>query len=52
MQASQFSQPRWYVIQSKPRQAERAQVNLERQGYEIDLPRLPSSKPAKPSTSF
>lgn len=30
----------WYVLQSKPRQAERAQLNLERQGYNVLLPRI------------
>ncbi|MBK1705931.1 transcription/translation regulatory transformer protein RfaH [Halochromatium glycolicum] len=33
-------QPRWYVVQSKPRQAERAQNCLEQQGYQVFLPRI------------
>lgn len=34
------SAPCWYLLQSKPRQAERAQLNLERQGYQVYLPRI------------
>lgn len=30
--------PRWYAIQTKPRQEEVARVNLERQGYRVYLP--------------
>lgn len=32
--------PRWYLVQSKPRQAERAEANLVRQGYHVFHPRL------------
>lgn len=32
------SQPRWYVIQCKPRQDARARENLERQGFSCYLP--------------
>jgi len=34
---------RWYVIHSKPSAEAVAQVNLERQGYEVYLPRLVQS---------
>jgi transcriptional antiterminator RfaH len=30
--------PRWYVIQSRPRQAERAESNLQNQGFTTYLP--------------
>ncbi|KAA6181851.1 transcription/translation regulatory transformer protein RfaH [Thiohalocapsa marina] len=30
--------PDWFLLQSKPRQAERAQRNLEQQGYQVYLP--------------
>jgi transcriptional antiterminator RfaH len=40
MQSPQHDRPNWYVVQSKPRQVERAQLNLERQGYEVFLPRI------------
>lgn len=33
-------QARWYVVQSKPRQAHRAEVNLARQGYVVYHPRI------------
>jgi transcriptional antiterminator RfaH len=32
------SQPRWYVVQCKPRQDQRARENLQRQGYCCYLP--------------
>lgn len=31
---------RWYVIQARPRQTERAEANLQRQGYTVYCPRL------------
>ena len=34
----------WYVIHTKPRQEERALLNLERQGYACYLPRIPAEK--------
>lgn len=37
---SSTSQPRWYVIQCKPRQDLRALENLQRQGYSCYLPTL------------
>ncbi|MBK5930062.1 transcription/translation regulatory transformer protein RfaH [Halochromatium salexigens] len=40
MDSLQHRVPSWYVLQSKPRQAERAQLNLERQGYVVFLPRI------------
>lgn len=40
MGSPQHSPPQWYLLQSKPRQAERAQLNLERQGYEVFCPRI------------
>lgn len=40
MDSLQQHAPSWYVLQSKPRQAERAQLNLERQGYTVFLPRI------------
>ncbi|RKT45281.1 transcription/translation regulatory transformer protein RfaH [Thiocapsa rosea] len=30
--------PQWYLVQSKPRQAERAEVNLVQQGYRVFHP--------------
>lgn len=33
-------EPRWYLLQSKPRQVERAKLNLEQQGYQVFLPRV------------
>ena len=35
--------PRWYLIQSRPRQADRAQENLSRQGYTTFQPRFSAS---------
>ncbi|MFB1488249.1 MULTISPECIES: transcription/translation regulatory transformer protein RfaH [unclassified Thiocapsa] len=32
--------PQWYLVQAKPRQAERAEVNLVQQGYSIFHPQL------------
>jgi transcriptional antiterminator RfaH len=32
--------PRWYLVQSRPRQAERAEFNLRNQGYTVYHPRL------------
>ncbi|CRI66069.1 Transcriptional activator RfaH [Thiocapsa sp. KS1] len=32
--------PQWYLVQSKPRQAERAEVNLVQQGYSVFHPQL------------
>ncbi len=32
--------PRWYLVQSRPRQAERAEFNLRNQGYVVYHPRL------------
>ncbi|MDE2343170.1 MAG: transcription/translation regulatory transformer protein RfaH [Betaproteobacteria bacterium] len=34
----------WYVVHTKPRQEERALLNLERQGYTCFLPRFPSER--------
>ena len=34
----------WYVIHTKPRQEQRALLNLEQQGYECYLPILPTEK--------
>ena len=34
----------WYVIYTKPRQEQRALLNLERQGYECYLPLIPAEK--------
>lgn len=34
------SSPQWYLVQSKPRQAERAELNLVQQGYCVFHPRL------------
>jgi transcriptional antiterminator RfaH len=31
---------RWYLVQSKPRQAQRAEINLMRQGYVVYHPRI------------
>lgn len=36
--------PRWYAIQTKPRQEEVARVNLERQGFQVYLPRIQLKK--------
>ena len=36
----------WYVAQTKPRQEDIALVNLERQGYVVNLPRIPRIKPS------
>jgi transcriptional antiterminator RfaH len=41
---SSTSQPRWYVIQCKPRQDRRALENLQRQGYSCYLPTLKVEK--------
>jgi transcriptional antiterminator RfaH len=35
-----LGQPRWYLVQAKPRQAERAELNLMHQGYQVFHPRL------------
>lgn len=32
-------QPAWYLVQSKPRQGQRAEAHLQRQGYECFYPR-------------
>ena len=32
-------QPTWYLVQSKPRQGQRAETHLQRQGYECFYPR-------------
>jgi transcriptional antiterminator RfaH len=32
--------PHWYLVQAKPRQAERAELNLMRQGYRVYHPRI------------
>lgn len=32
--------PRWYLVQSRPRQAERAAANLVRQGYSVFHPQV------------
>jgi transcriptional antiterminator RfaH len=32
--------PQWYLVQSKPREAERAEVNLVQQGYSVFHPQL------------
>ena len=51
----------WYVAQTKPRQEDIALVNLERQGFVVNLPRIPRIKPSPrlpdtevlfPGTSF
>jgi transcriptional antiterminator RfaH len=34
------ARPQWYLVQAKPRQAERAESNLMRQGYQVFHPRL------------
>ncbi len=34
------AQPRWYLVQARPRQAERAALNLEQQGYRVFHPRF------------
>jgi transcriptional antiterminator RfaH len=34
------TQPQWFLVQSKPRQAERAELNLVQQGYSVFHPRL------------
>jgi len=39
-QAGRISSPRWYLVQSKPRQADRAEINLCNQGYQVFHPRL------------
>ena len=36
--------PRWYAIQTKPRQEEVAHLNLERQGFRVYLPRIQLKK--------
>jgi transcriptional antiterminator RfaH len=36
----------WYVAQTKPRQEGIALVNLERQGFVVNLPRIPRIKPS------
>jgi transcriptional antiterminator RfaH len=36
----------WYVAQTKPRQEDIALVNLERQGFVVNLPRVPRIKPS------
>ncbi|KAA6182309.1 transcription/translation regulatory transformer protein RfaH [Thiohalocapsa marina] len=33
-------EPRWYLVQTRPRQAERAEWNLGQQGYQVFHPRL------------
>ena len=33
---------RWYLVQSKPRQAQRAEINLMRQGYVVYHPKKSS----------
>lgn len=38
--ASSTPKPRWYLVQSRPNQAERAEANLLRQGYITFLPRF------------
>lgn len=37
---SEVERPRWYLVQSRPRQAERAEFNLRNQGYVVYHPRL------------
>lgn len=37
---SEVECPRWYLVQSRPRQAERAEFNLRNQGYVVYHPRL------------
>jgi len=32
--------PRWYLVQTRPRQAERAETNLAHQGYSVFRPRV------------
>lgn len=38
------SEPRWYAVQTKPRQEDVARANLERQGYRVYLPRIQLKK--------
>ena len=40
VEAGVSGRPYWYLVQSKPRQAERAETNLVRQGYQVFHPRL------------
>jgi transcriptional antiterminator RfaH len=35
-----LGRPHWYLVQAKPRQAERAELNLMRQGYRVYHPRI------------
>lgn len=49
--AAQSSNPRWYLIQTKPRQEERAEEHLRRQQFECyrpEKPRVHSSRSAEP----
>jgi transcriptional antiterminator RfaH len=36
---------KWYLVYAKPRQEKLAEVNLQRQGYEVWLPRIRASRP-------
>jgi transcriptional antiterminator RfaH len=36
----------WYLAQTKPRQEDIALLNLERQGFVVQLPRIPRIKPS------
>jgi len=42
--ASSSPDPRWYLLASKPRQEERAQLNLKQQGYDTYLPQVRREK--------
>ena len=37
----------WCVAQTKPRQEEIGLVNLQRQGFLVNLPRIPRTKPPR-----
>ncbi|WP_462321322.1 transcription/translation regulatory transformer protein RfaH [Halochromatium sp.] len=42
--ASHSDCPRWYLVQSRPNQADRAEENLLRQGYSTFLPRFSAQR--------
>ena len=41
---SQLDSDVWYVIRTKPKQEERAALNLENQGFEVFAPKLTVNK--------
>ncbi len=47
--AAQISSPRWYLIQTKPRQEQRAEEHLRRQHFECYRPHKPGSESRKPT---